>query len=61
MFRRGVPKEAIRKALGHHTWEFTSSTYVHLGDDDLPGGGIVGDLTAAGVDHRHVAAMADAT
>jgi integrase len=47
MFRRGVPKEAIRKALGHHSWEFTAGTYLHLDDDDLPDGAILGDLTAA--------------
>jgi integrase len=46
MFRRGVPKEAIRKLLGHHSWEFTAGTYVHLDDDDLPDGAVVGDLTA---------------
>jgi integrase len=46
MFRRGVPKEAIRRLLGHHSWDFTAGTYVHL-DDDLPDGEIVGDLTAS--------------
>lgn len=46
MFRRGVPKEAIRRLLGHHSWDFTAGTYVHLDDGDLPDGGIVGDLTA---------------
>jgi integrase len=46
MFRRGVPKEAIRRLLGHHSWDFTAGTYVHLDDDDLPDGSIVGDLTA---------------
>jgi hypothetical protein len=45
MFRRGVPKEAIRRLLGHHSWDFTAGTYVHL-DDDLPDGAIVGDLRA---------------
>jgi hypothetical protein len=25
MFRRGVPKEAIRRLLGHHSWDFTAS------------------------------------
>ena len=30
MFRRGVAKEQIRKLLGHHSWEFTAGTYVHL-------------------------------
>ncbi len=47
MFRRGVPKEAIRKSLGHHSWDFTSSVYVHLGDEDLPDGAILGDLTGS--------------
>lgn len=56
MFRRGVPKEAIRRLLGHHSWEFTAGTYVHLDDDDLPDGAIVGDLTAAGHIDRNDAA-----
>lgn len=47
MFRRGVPKEAIRRLLGHHSWDFTAGTYVHLDDDDLPDGAIVGDLVAS--------------
>lgn len=47
MFRRGVPKEAIRRLLGHHSWDFTVGTYLHLDDDDLPDGAVVGDLTAA--------------
>jgi integrase len=47
MFRRGVPKEAIRRLLGHHSWDFTAGTYVHLDDDDLPDGAIVGDLIAS--------------
>jgi len=46
MFRRGVPKEAIRRLLGHHSWDFTAGTYLHLEDDDLPDGSVVGDLTA---------------
>ena len=46
MFRRGVPKEAIRKLLGHHSWDFTAGTYVHLDDGDLPDGAVVGDLVA---------------
>jgi hypothetical protein len=50
MFRRGVPKEAIRRMLGHHSWEFTAGTYVHLDDDDLPDGAIVGDLRASATD-----------
>jgi integrase len=47
MFRRGVPREAIRQLLGHHSWDFTAGTYLHLDDDDLPDGSVVGDLTAA--------------
>jgi integrase len=46
MFRRGIPKEAIRRFLGHHSWDFTAGTYLHLEDDDLPDGAVVGDLTA---------------
>jgi hypothetical protein len=49
MFRRGVPKEAIRRLLGHHSWEFTAGTYVHLDDDDLPDGAVVADLVADAV------------
>ena len=49
MFRRDVPKEAIRQLLGHHSWDFTAGTYLHLDDDDLPDGSVVGDLTAASV------------
>jgi integrase len=45
MFRRGVPKEAIRRLLGHHSWDFTAGTYVHLDDEDLPDGAVMGDLT----------------
>lgn len=47
MFRRGVNKEAIRRLLGHHSWDFTAGTYVHLDDDDLPDGAVVGDLVAS--------------
>ena len=36
LVRRGVSKEAIGKMLGHHSWHFTASTYLHLNDDDLP-------------------------
>jgi len=50
MFRRGVPKEAIRRLLGHHSWDFTAGTYLHLDDDDLPDGSVVGDLTAGSVE-----------
>ncbi len=33
--------------LGHHSWDFTASTYVHLGDDDLPDGAVLGDLVGS--------------
>jgi integrase len=46
MFRRGVPKEAIRRLLGHHSWDFTAGTYLHLDDNDLPDGAVVDDLVA---------------
>jgi integrase len=46
MFRRGVSKEAIRRLLGHHSWDFTAGTYLHLDDDDLPDDAVVGDLVA---------------
>jgi site-specific recombinase XerD len=46
MFRRGVAKEAIRRLLGHDSWDFTAGTYLHLDDDELPDGSVVGDLTA---------------
>lgn len=52
MFRRGVPKEAIRRLLGHHSWDFTAGTYVHLDDDDLPDGAIVDDLVAVSTKPR---------
>ena len=32
--------------LGHHSWEFTASTYLHLDDDDLPAGSLLEDLVA---------------
>ncbi|MGZ4391176.1 MAG: tyrosine-type recombinase/integrase [Gaiellaceae bacterium] len=60
MFRRGVPKEAIRRLLGHHSWDFTAGTYVHLDDDDLPDGAIVGDLTAAAATNAARDGAADA-
>jgi len=44
LYLRGVDKEKIRKSLGHHSWEFTASTYIHLGDDDLPDGAMLADL-----------------
>lgn len=44
LYRRGVPKEQIRKLLGHHSWEFTAGTYLHLNDDDLPDGNVLADL-----------------
>lgn len=40
----GPPKEQIRKLLGHHSWEFTAGTYLHLNDDDLPDGDVLADL-----------------
>jgi integrase len=48
IFRRGMSKEAIRKMLGHYSWDFTAGTYVHLNEDDLmtsADGNVVGDLT----------------
>ena len=45
LHRRGVEKEAIRRMLGHHSWEFTSEVYVH--DDEIPDGAVLGDLTAS--------------
>jgi integrase len=54
MFRRGVPKEAIRRLLGHHSWDFTAGTYVHLDDDDLPDGLVVDDLVALCEDSSRV-------
>ncbi len=44
MWRRGVNREQIRRVLGHHSWDFTASTYVHLGEDDIPDGSVLGDL-----------------
>jgi len=46
MWRRGVNREQIRRMLGHHSWDFTASTYIHLGEHDLPDGAILGDLVA---------------
>ena len=40
LFRRGVPKEQIRTALGHDSWEFTQRVYVH--DDTIPSTGTLG-------------------
>ena len=37
LFRRGVPKEQIRTALGHDSWEFTHRVYIH--DDTIPSRG----------------------
>lgn len=58
MFRRGVPKEAIRRLLGHHSWDFTAGTYLHLDDDDLPDGAVVGDLTAVSASNDAVPVVA---
>lgn len=57
MFRRGVPKEAIRRLLGHHSWDFTAGTYLHLDDDDLPDGAVVGDLAAPSAPMGNAVAM----
>ena len=46
MWRRGVNREQIRRVLGHHSWDFTAFTYVHLGEHDIPDGSILGDLVA---------------
>lgn len=46
MWRRGVDEERIRRVLGHHSWEFTSSTYVHLDDGDGVDGDLLADLVA---------------
>ncbi len=45
MHLRGVPKERIRNALGHHSWEFTESVYVH--DDSIPESGVLAGLGEA--------------
>jgi integrase len=45
LYKRGVPKEQIRRVLGHHSWELTASVYVH--DDEIPDGAVLGDITAA--------------
>ncbi len=42
LHQRGVPKEQIRNALGHHSWEFTESVYVH--DDSIPSAGVLAGL-----------------
>ena len=59
MFRRGVPKEAICRLLGHHSWDFTAGTYLHLDDDDLPDGEILGDLVGGATRPALVAAEAE--
>lgn len=45
LHRRGESKERIRNALGHHSWEFTESVYVH--DDSIPEAGVLAGLGAA--------------
>jgi integrase len=50
MWRRGVDVEKIRRTLGHHSWQFTSTTYVHLDDDDQVSGDVLADLVAGGGD-----------
>ncbi|HXH87341.1 MAG TPA: site-specific integrase [Gaiellaceae bacterium] len=47
LYLRGADQEQIRKSLGHHSWSFTASTYIHLSDDDLPGGAMLADLVAS--------------
>ena len=47
MWRRGVNREQIRRVLGHASWDFTASTYVHLGENDIPDGSILGDLAVS--------------
>ena len=42
MHLRGVPKEQIRNALGHHSWDFTESVYVH--DESVPDAGVLAGL-----------------
>ncbi len=44
MHLRGTPKEQIRNALGHHSWDFTESVYVH--DDSIPTAGVLAGLHA---------------
>jgi hypothetical protein len=46
------PKEAIRLLLGHNSWDFTAGTYLHLDEDDLPDGAVVGDLTASSAESQ---------
>lgn len=46
MWRRGVDVEKIRRTLGHHSWQFTATTYVHLDDDDVVAGDVLADLVA---------------
>ena len=53
MHVRGVPKEQIRIALGHHSWECTESVYVH--DDSIPAAGVLAGLGEGnGVGNRWV-------
>jgi hypothetical protein len=44
MWRRGINREQIRCVLGHQSWDFTASTYIHLQDADIPDGSVLGDL-----------------
>ena len=46
MWRRGVNREQIRRVLGHQSWDFTATNYVHLGEHDIPDGSIMSDLVA---------------
>jgi hypothetical protein len=50
MHLRGVPKEQIRNALGHHSWEFTESVYVH--DDSIPAVGVLAGLRERNSDDK---------
>ena len=53
MWRRGVNREQIRHVLGHQSWDFTATTYVHLGEHDIPDGSIMSDLVAAPPEMPH--------
>ena len=51
MWRRGVDREQIRRLLGHHSWDFTAFTYIHVGEHDIPDGSVLGDLIATPTSH----------
>jgi integrase len=44
LFRHGVPKEQIRTALGHRSWEFTARVYLH--DNTIPSVGALGFVSS---------------